>query len=308
MLRALLVLLAVAVVIAGVAAYVWLYPYVAPPPEPPEVIAARWAAVEGWAREPGGYEGDPAALRRALDHLSKSSLRGFNPADDAPTGGVALDDEARAALRELVRWGDEGGLGAELCSGDLRGDRLPAFQLFTLSRLAIAVADDPDALELSATLRLGDALRSRGDLLLATVGFAIANHARERADRETWPLGQGFVDHRPRREQAFPALAREAFCAEATVLAVVRDEGQGDEVIGVAGLDRELAMLRWYEGRRLTDLERLRGDLPALAQALRAPPERPASLLVQAMSPGLAVFDDLEQVFVDYERYLARAE
>ncbi|MEZ4454425.1 MAG: hypothetical protein R3B09_33545 [Nannocystaceae bacterium] len=303
MLRIGLVLLGLLVLVASF--FVWVYPSMAPPPDPPEVIEARWALVGGWSRV-DTFHGDPEELRRALEQFAASELVEHRR-DAGPIAADAIDPPGRAALDALMTWGEDGGLGPELCIGNLHQGALPSFRLFLLAGVAIDSAEDPDAPELVAALRLGDALRDRGDLLQTLIGFTIARDALRAAEERGWAPGPAYLDHRPRREQVFPALAREAFCTDATLRERMREGGEPDFEVGVVGIGRELAMLRWYEGARIVGLEPHRGDLRALSRALADPPEPPVSPLVQVLAAGHGQVDELEDQIAAYDRFVKRA-
>lgn len=306
MLRTVLAVAALLLVIAGAAATAWIYPHLAWPDEPDEVIAARWAQVDAWAAPAPGFEAPTAHLRRALDRLQASELRGYTGKEPL-AGPAALDDAAREALAELIAWSDAGGgLGGERCVAGLQDPTFPAVRALALARVALHGADGPDAPQVGAALRLGDALRARGGLLLGLIGFAIADEARATALRLTWPKSQVFAAHRPRRDQVFPLLAREAYCQATEIEALSGQEGAldpGGARSALVSMERELAVLRWYEGQRLVALARVRGDLGALARTLAEPPLPPKSLLIPTLTTAPDI-SDLEAEIAAYDAYV----
>lgn len=309
MLRTSVAILALLVVLAGVGAAVWIYPHIAMPSEPEAIIAERWARVGEWAAPAPGFDGPRDRLSQAIESLERSELRRYSPRDRAITDDADLDADARAALDHLVAWAAEGGgLGDARCVGGLAPQALPGLPLMTLAELAVRSADGPDAPRVGAALRLGAALRGRGDALLGVVGFRIAERAQEVARERTWPIGQAFVEHRPRREQVFPIVARESLCSATAVEAMVR-EGEppsvGEGPLGLVTMDRELAVLRWYEGRRLAAAEPHRGDLSALLRALAEPPEPPKSLLLPVLAVPPTFVGDAERTIAAYDVFLA---
>jgi hypothetical protein len=314
-------LVAVVSVAAALAFYVWMWPWLAFPPEQPDVIAAQWGQVEAEAGRFG--PGRPASPRLATATASLAGWPGFASLTPQtltePIAAAGLEPGARAALGELLAWAEEdGGVGDDCPVVDRRGGA-PPFQLVALAHLAIRTASGPDDPSLVAALRLGAELRRHGTALGAMVGFTIAADAVSFAQARGWAPGAALRELRPTAAElrAFPA--REMVCTyRQTELALAECE---PSVPGEAPpwrlpwstqrwCERERMMVQWFNGQRYaraaaeTDLRRF-----AAALALPMDPHSlPASLVLRGVASNLGgAITGLAERLASYDAYLASA-
>lgn len=304
---------------AGLGFYGWVWPWLAFPPEAPEVIAARWGEVEAEAGRFG--PGRPASPRLATATASLAGWPRFASLTPQsltePIAADGLEPGARAALGELLAWAEEGGgIGDDCVVVDRRGGA-PPFQLVALAHLAIRVARGPDDPSLVAALRLGAELRRHGTALGAMVGFTIAGDAVSFAQARGWAPGAAFRELRPTVAElrAFPA--REMVCTyRQTELVMAECE---PSVAGEAPpwrlpwstqrwCERERMMVQWFNGQRYAQAA-AETDLRRFAAAFVAPTDPrslPASLVVRALVSNLGgAIAGLTERLASYDAYLA---
>ncbi len=248
-------------VLAGAWAAVKIYPWVKPPPEDPEVIARRWAALDQLARA----SERSAAPREALDAIGSLELSSLGELPIAegelafaePVDRATLPPEVSTAIDQLSRWRQHGGgLGAERCP-PLERRPVSAIQMMWLARVALHVSQSADDAPALAVLELGEQLRERGGLLDGVVGFTIADESLRWARDRGYPPA-ALRERRPTPAQLVALVAREIVCSYemadrelARELAQQRGESRLQLPTGMRGIERELAMVRWYWGERL---------------------------------------------------------
>jgi hypothetical protein len=280
--------------IVGVTGYLVVLPWVSLPDEAPAEIDARWAEVEAWAAATPESTGPLDELNAALTSVARSEV---DPREvDGPTlDGGDLDEDAREAIAHLIAWHAEGGgLGPDPCVTAADGIK-PAIDIIgalRLAKVAIASADGPEAPALLAALHLGDVLRGRGGALFGIVGLTVTDAIRVRAEARGWPVTPALRASAPLLAELFPIIARDATCTLRTA-ELALEEGEAGDAGGWRGLlqrrvgmEREITMLKWYEGRRLEAAHAVADDPVALAAALAQPPpeQLPNSLLIRAMA------------------------
>ncbi len=303
--------------LAGVWAALEIYPWIKPPPEEPEVIERRWAALDQLARA-SDRSGGPRELLDVIGSLELSAL-GELPITEGglaytdPVDRATLPTEMSAAVDQLTRWRQRGGgLGAERCP-PLEPRPLSAIQLMWLARVALHVsraADDPAAL---AALELGAQLRERGGLLDGVVGFSIADESLRWAQDRGYPP-TALREHRPTRAQLVSLVAREIVCSYELAERELAREAEAQRgasrlqlPTGARGIQRELAMVRWYWGERLHGVA---PDAPPQALLARLPDiddyERlPESVLLRALAvPFRGQVESVVEKLARYDEFL----
>ncbi|MCB9569641.1 MAG: hypothetical protein H6710_20900 [Myxococcales bacterium] len=305
--------------IALVIGYVVVSPWVALPEEAPEVIEARWAEVSAWAAPHPSSAGSIDHLAAALAELQRSSTAEALERGASPLGDDDLDEPLRRALAELVTWQREGGgLGPHPCVVEPgQEETFPIIGALRLGEVAIRRAEGPEDPRLVAALDLAAALRDRGGLLFGLIGATLADTARERAEASGWAPAGALRERAPTRDEIFPLVAREALCsvllvenaASSPELLEAQGSGWRRLIQERVGIERELAMLKWYQGKRLHAAHAVADDPNALADALAAPTEEelPPSLLLRALlvdtSPRIR---DYGEKVAAYEAFLRR--
>ena len=300
----------VLLLVAAVAAGLWIRPWVVGPPADPAEIDATWAQVKLWG-EPGAESGsDPALLLRALATLEPSQELVEQALDDPEEDALlrAPPEHALLAAQLLVDWADQGGgLGDDPCLGGTE-PTFSAIDTLWLGRTAIALSTGVDDARLVAALRLGAQLRDRGGLIHFAVGMAIADDALERVTRRGFDT-RSLRAHRPTADPVFPALARDATCfgddAKETVVDPRSRLGPDAPLPArLATMEREFAMLRWWHGVRLTEAHEVRSDLEALAATLEVEDRDalPRSALVRLVGPS-GLPDIIRRAKATIERY-----
>lgn len=272
-------------------------PWLVGPPDAAAQVAQRWTQVESWAVASPESGASPARLLLALQNLKGPALAQSRRITRQFGERVEPDDDARRALSELSAWASEqGGLGPEVCqqrpgSGELK---LPPFKLLALGRLAAACAQSGDDPALLAALRLAAQMRQRDGALFAAIGFAIADEIAKTARARGFAASEPFARYKPLASEVFPSLAREAVCtarmvqqAMAAPPASRRDQLASpptQRLMWMFRPDRELQMLKWYEGRKLEHGYPVREDLAALAGVVAMPDgaAMPKSLILRA--------------------------
>lgn len=304
--KALRLFLALAVVVLGSGgAFLLFWPWLMEPVDPR--IETRWKQLVEWSAPlDAGVEAgnerlgaDPAKARAAL----AAAVAALGPARvDVeslvhPEGKVAvverdaLPEAARAALDSLRAWDAAGGaVRADPCAdtGTGGGD---AIAMLTLVRTSIAVAHSPSDPDLLAGLRLSRAIRRNGSLLESTVGASLWKTFAETANARRWPATEPLGLLRPRAEELFAAVARDAVCVDRMIPASEEATAARPwrlRLLGARGtelfLRREQRLFREWHSARLGSLYAKREDIDAIASALRAPDRDalPASAVLRA--------------------------
>lgn len=263
-----------------------------------------WAQLEAWAglpaeKDPPEVTGDPAGLIKAemvleqkrgdLDALIGEVSMGAR----APLRSKDLPEEARIALRSLESWEAAGAsLGPAQC-----GEALEALPLLTLGRMLLSVRGGDDKAEVERVLRLATVLRTSGDLKQVSVGFHLSVALLEEVQRRNLRPGDVLAAGRPRVEEVFAALSRDAVCSYRrarrnideqgflTVLAGFTEEQAGPVFLRpLQKPERELATLRAYQIGRIKGAFDVRTNLSALQARMKLPPREamPHSPLVRS--------------------------
>ncbi|MEZ4384475.1 MAG: hypothetical protein R3A79_24315 [Nannocystaceae bacterium] len=301
--------------VVGVVAYLVVLPWISLPDEPAAEIDARWAEVEAWSAATPDSAGPLDELQRALASAQRTKVE-VDAVDGPALARVDLDDDARAAIDQLVAWHDRGGgLGPDPCVTEADGLK-PAIDIIRaldLAKLAIASADSPDDPAVVAAVHLGAALRGRGGALFGVVGVTIADAVRTRAVARGWPVTAALRAGAPHMREFFPIVARDVTCTVRLAERAV-DEGELGEASGWRGLlqrrvgmERELTMLKWYEGRRLAAAHAVVDDPVALREALTHPPpeQLPRSLLIRGMAFDIAAkVDSFRGMVAAYDAFV----
>ncbi len=301
---------------AALAFYLWIWPWMAFPPEEPEVIAAQWGQVEAEAGRFG--PGRPASSRLVT---ATASLAGWpGSASQMPqtlTEPIAADGlelGARAALGEMLAWAEEGGGVGDDCPVVDRGGGASPIRLLALARLAIRSARGSDDPSLIAALRLGAELRRHGTALGAVAGFRIAADTVSFAQARGWAPGAAFHELRPTEAelQAFPARAMVCAYYRQTEVALAECEAS---VSGEAlpwrlpwsvqrWCERERMMVQWFEGRRYGRAA-AETDQRRFAAALALPMDMPASLVLRGQASDFSgAITQVTELLASYDAYL----
>jgi len=251
-------------------------------PNDHETIEARWRDVVAWGvLEPWSWDAELSALVDELDALPPDQQLDHGDLDcrTAP-------EAWRGALAELLEWHR-----SDPERGRWRGplDEPDTVALMSLGGLALSCSSE-DVELLGATLRLAARMRREGILVQALAGVHLAEVALERA-RELEGSATAFDRAvlrrwRPRREEVFAAVARDAKWTLDSLDLISLDLGTEEpgafERVRRSLWERELTLLKDRLSRRLARGHAVRGDLTRLAEELaleNAPANRGVSIL-----------------------------
>ncbi|NCG19457.1 MAG: hypothetical protein GWP91_10650 [Rhodobacterales bacterium] len=246
-------------------------PWTLPPDESDASVDARWVQVQAWAKVAEGGDGAAFDQMVALGHERWLDLDAAERPPVAPLL-AALDD-----------WTVAGTIG-EVC--DSRG--VPKVIGFTLAVLA----SDQAAASAPKLLQLGQALRTRGSYVDLIVGLGVADSVRSWAVEHHQSLDESYERLRPRSEEVFFALARDAVCSQAQIDAMDSLEPPSPDTTWVAerpfgvdfflSLEREQRWQKKYNTDRVHQAFPARADIHDLQRAHgQTPYEWPHSLLVR---------------------------
>lgn len=285
-------------------------------------IDTRWAQIESWADFGALAQGDASNLIKA--ELAVEEARADLDAALARDGGAlprlraaTLPAAGQVALRALVDWdAGGGGLGQEACAEAVEG-----MPLLTLGRALLSIsesrADAPHAL---LALRLAAALRGSGDLRKVTVGYHIADEARRWLQERGLRPTAAYADLRPKREDVFPAVARDVVCTwghsrarleaggvPALLSSLPAELSAPVLAIPFLSVSRELRVYQQYHGERLVFAAEVRDNLLRLEPRTRtpAPEDLPESVLLRAtLHDASSYVARWRQVIESYETML----
>jgi hypothetical protein len=287
-----LALVSVAFLVAGGWFYREYWPFLRWPERPVAEIRGRWEQVERWAALPAA---DPEGQDRLAAVFAKVAALELPAALSDPDeeelpqeiDPASIPDGYREALRDLISWHDGGRGGG--WSWSLERDGAWVTAPFDLARVALAL-DDGESVPALAHL-FAQARRS-GSLFDYLLGATLAD------DLVDWlaehPAARPALErYRPRRDEVFPAFARDAVLMRAELAKSLRAEGEAPEDWWTA---RELVVATDVFADRLFRAHPVRDDLAALSAALEVPLEewRARSVLVPMLISRLPDPESIE--------------
>ena len=273
---------------AGVLYYLYVWPWVAPPPESREAIAARWAKVQRWAAfDAACAKGvlDPGVAAEGLEHDALYSR--YFARDGYPRlSRTDLPPSLQEAFEHLATWAENhGGLSAKA-----HDPGAASRGLLRLAQFALATTTNIEDPLVSTVAVTGRTLRRCGNFIQVVGGFEVARAlvqwSRDRAVGGSARLRAS----QPTRDELFVALARDAIDVEALSKTGYASAPSASSapwyLVSFVSLERELDWLRYTAAERLIEVDARRRDPVVMLALYKDDPEAlPHSLLVRGTTP-----------------------